>query len=389
MRFGSATYQHADLETASGFAFDSVAADLGDSPPKFATLFVTAHFEDEVAAGARRLAEKLGGIPIVGCTAEGIVGADREIERQPAVSLLAGSAPGAWTRAVHVAQAELEASEPDNAPFLDGIEADPKLMVLLADPFSFNVAALLALLSERFRGCPVVGGMASGADEPGQNVLVLGDETHREGAVLLMVGGDIDVETVVSQGCRPIGERFIITSAERNVVRELGGKQALAQLVDVLNAAPARDQNLAQNGLFIGRAVDEHRPSFGRGDFLVRNVVGVDRDSGAIAVGDLVRVGITVQFHVRDADTAHEDLDTMLRAMVRKHGTGALLFTCNGRGTRMWPEPNHDVRTIQSILGPMPLAGMFCAGECGPIGGRNFIHGHTASLAVFRPTAGS
>lgn len=389
MRFGSATYQHADLETAVGFAVESVTADLGDARPEWAAIFVTAHFEDEIAAAASRLGALLGGVPLIGCTAEGIVGADREIERQPAVSLLVGCTPGAWTRVSQVAQTELEASEPNDAPFLDSFPEVPKLMVLLADPFSFNVAALLALLSERFPGCPVVGGMASGADEPGQNVLILADETQREGALLMALGGDIDVETVVSQGCRPIGERFIITSAERNVVRELGGKRALAQLVDVLNAAPARDQNLAQNGLFIGRAVDEHRPSFGRGDFLVRNVVGVDKDSGAIAVGDLVRVGITVQFHVRDADTAHEDLDTMLRALPRNHGAGALLFTCNGRGTRMWPEPNHDVRTIQSILGPLPLAGMFCAGECGPIGGRNFIHGHTASLAVFRPTAGS
>jgi small ligand-binding sensory domain FIST len=194
------------------------------------------------------------------------------------------------------------------------------------------------------------------------------------------------VQTIVSQGCRPIGRPMIITRGQRNVIEQLGGKPALAALKEMIETLTPAEKELLSNGLLIGRAISEYRESFGRGDFLVRNLVGVDQSSGAIAVTDLVRVGLTVQFHVRDAQTADEDLTLMLET--QSYGSGAaaaLLFSCNGRGTRMFSQTCHDAQAATRAMPATPVAGFFAAGELGPVGGKNFIHGHTASFALLRP----
>jgi small ligand-binding sensory domain FIST len=226
--------------------------------------------------------------------------------------------------------------------------------------------------------------MASGAEAPGQAALILDDETFRDGAVGVALSGALDVSTVVSQGCRPIGKPFIITKAERNIIYELGGQKPFELLRKIFESSSEADRALMQQGVLLGRAISEHKDKFQRGDFLVRNLIGADEESGAIAVGDLVRVGVTVQFHVRDAASAGEDLRTLLANEAEPRPVGALLFSCNGRGTHMFPERDHDVRMTRQVLGGPPVAGFFCAGELGPIGGKNFIHGHTASLAIFR-----
>jgi small ligand-binding sensory domain FIST len=191
---------------------------------------------------------------------------------------------------------------------------------------------------------------------------------------------DVPVRAVVSQGCRPIGTPLTVTGAERNLVFELAGQPAMARLQELVEAATDAERDLMRNGLHLGVVVDEHKLDFSRGDFLVRNVLGADQQTGAVAIGDNVEVGTTLQFHVRDADAADDDLRALLNGV---HGDAAILFTCNGRGRNLFSVPNHDAGTVEELLGPVPLAGAFCAGEIGPVGGRNFLHGFTASVAVF------
>jgi small ligand-binding sensory domain FIST len=179
---------------------------------------------------------------------------------------------------------------------------------------------------------------------------------------------------------------MIITKARDNIILELGGRSPLAQLQQLWNELTPRDQHLFQQGLHLGLVINEYQGDFQRGDFLVRNVLGLDRDSGALATNDLVRVGQTIQFHVRDAETADEDLHALLQIDLSAHErppAAALAFTCNGRGRRLFTQPHHDARTIRTEAGPIPVAGFFAQGELGPVGGQNFIHGFTASVALF------
>jgi len=239
--------------------------------------------------------------------------------------------------------------------------------------------------------------MASASHEPGGNRLIFGDQVHAGGAVAVLIHGAIRVHSVVSQGCRPIGRPMIVTKADRHIIHALGGRPALDQLHELFASLSPDEQRVVQSGLHMGVVTNEYQDRFERGDFLVRNVIGADKDSGAIAVGDYVRVGQTVQFHVRDAATADEDLRELLagvqplgcatgagQAEARTPaGCGALLFTCNGRGTRMFEGPDHDAGALRQILGDMPVAGFFAAGEIGPVGGEHFLHSFTATIAVF------
>jgi small ligand-binding sensory domain FIST len=258
--------------------------------------------------------------------------------------------------------------------------------MVLGEPFSFPADFLLERLNDDRPGVPVVGGMASGGTQPGENRLLLGSRTYSEGAVAVHVSGNVRLRTVVSQGCRPIGKPFVVTKAERNIVYELGGKPALVQLREIFDALPTREQQLVQRALHVGRVVSEYQDHFEQGDFLVRNVIGIDAGTGAVALGDYLRPGQTVQFHVRDEEAADAELAQLLakeRTTQNPPPAGALLFTCNGRGTRMFSQRDHDAAAISLALGSVPLAGFFAQGEIGPIGRQNFMHGFTASIALF------
>jgi small ligand-binding sensory domain FIST len=215
---------------------------------------------------------------------------------------------------------------------------------------------------------------------------MLNDRLLDRGAAGVLIQGDLGMRCIVSQGCRPVGRHMVVTRAEENIITELSGKSPLAQLQSLWQELSDGDQRLFQRGLHIGRVINEYQGEFQRGDFLVRNVLGLERESGALGITDLMRVGQTVQFHVRDAETADEDLHALLQLDLSAHEhppKGALLFSCNGRGTRLFSEPNHDAGVIRAEAGPIPLAGFFAQGELGPIGGQNFIHGFTASVALF------
>jgi small ligand-binding sensory domain FIST len=231
--------------------------------------------------------------------------------------------------------------------------------------------------------------MASGSQRAGGNALLLNDRVLNNGAVGVALAGAFEVDIIVSQGCRPVGRPFTVTSARENVIYGLEDQPPLARIKDMVDGMASDDRMLLRNGLFIGRAVGPDPDTLGRGDFLIRGVMGLDQETGVMVVGDYIDEGEMVQFHLRDATTAEEDLEMMLAPQLFfDPPCGGFLFSCNGRGTRLYDYPNGDISTIQKIIGDVNLAGFFCAGEIGPIGGKNFLHGHTASLALFRPFAG-
>jgi small ligand-binding sensory domain FIST len=330
---------------------------------------------DDIASGLYHLLEPEA---FVGVTAGAVAATGREVEDEPALSIFAARFGGGHANAFTLDSVETSdgiaiVGWPDDLP-------DHGTLLLLADPFSFPVNDFLRLCNDQVPGLTVVGGLASASVARGGNRLACNAAVRSEGAVAVLLDDEVAVRTVVSQGCRPIGRPFTVTKADRNLMVELAGQSAITRLQEVAASVPDEERALLSRGLHVGVVVDEHKIDFERGDFLVRNLLGADEGRGALAVGEFVDVGQTVQFLVRDADAADEDLRAMLRHV---GGDGALLFTCNGRGTHLFGSRDHDASVIEEWLGPVPLAGAFCAGEIGPVGGRNFLHGFTASLVVF------
>jgi len=391
MLAGSGLSTRGDGVEAAREATDAALGGLGGAAATLAVLFVsTAHVEvaPDVLAAVNEIARPAG---LVGCVAESVLSGVREVERSPGVAVWLAALPE-LAPTFH-----LEFHRTDSGGVLggwtfrrEGTEAGVHL--LIADPYTFPADSLLDGLNDLETRPAIVGGMASGASAPGETVLFRDRDVLRSGAVGVELPATTGVRTLVSQGCRPFGSPFVVTGARENYVLELGGRAPLDRLQEALESLAAPDRELAAGGLHVGRVIDEYKTEHGQGDFVVRGVLGVDPSNGAIAVGDRVEVGETVRFHVRDAATADEELRSLLQETVEKlpgNPAGALLFTCTGRGTRLFSEPDHDAGVVSSYLGGAPLAGGFCAGEFGPVAGRNFLHGFTASLAVFadRPAA--
>jgi len=377
MPYAAALSLARETQRASDEVSNQALQELGGTPD-LAFVFFSPHHGEETEAIAATLQERLSARCLLGCTGEAIVGNDQEIEKGPALSLWLGR----WQEPVELEPFHLALEEtPDGFSLLgwpDALtNADPAqaAVLLLGDPFSFP--------ADGFR---VMGGMASGGRGPGENQLLLGGRRFTEGAVGVLLQGPIRLRSIVSQGCRPIGQHLVITKAHGNIIEALGGQSPFDRLQQLWQELSPRDQQLFQRGLHIGRVINEYQEAFQRGDFLVRNVLGLDQESGALAITEPVRVGQTVQFHVRDADSADEDLHALLQMDLQGHPqrpSGALLFTCNGRGTRLFSQPHHDTRALRQEVGPIPTAGFFAQGELGPVGGQNFVHGFTASVVLF------
>jgi small ligand-binding sensory domain FIST len=358
-------------------------ASLGAASPSFAVVFASPHFLASAEALVATVAEETGPIPLIGCVAESVIGGIREVESDPAVTLwLAADLGPVETFAMDFVQTS-------GGGAYGGYRFPPEasgVHLMICDPFTFPVEDLLVHLNEHVPGAVVMGGVASGGLQQRQTRLFLDGRVLSHGAVGAYLPGT-EIHPLVSQGCRPIGNPYTITQAEGNVIYQLGGLPPLTRLQKLARALPDRDRELLTQGLHVGKVINEYRAEWHQGDFLIRGVIGVDPDSGAVVVGDDVEVGETVQFHVRDAESADEDLRRALereRAALGDHGAaGALLFTCNGRGSRLFAGPDHDARLLAKTLGEIPVAGFFCAGELGPVGGQNFLHGFTASIALF------
>lgn len=387
MNYAASLSLDADLETAIRSVCRDVRRQLEGCPPSLCFLFASHLHVDGLDTLPEIVRKELNASALLGCTGETVVGGAEEIEEGPALSLWAAVLPEASLTPFHLEFGET----PDGLiavgfPEVSSDDASQaRALFALGEPYTSAPDSLIDRTAEDLPGVPLLGGMASGGG-PGANRVFLNDDCLSHGTVAVLLRGGPTVRSVVSQGCRSIGPTFVVTKSERNIVFELGGKPAIERLREFLPGLPLRDQQLVQRGLHLGLAMSEYKQSFGRGDFLIANVIGADQQLGAIAVGNLVRTGQTVQFHVRDADTAHEDLVHLLdqhRSSQVSATQAALLFSCNGRGTRLFDEPHHDASTIQKLLGPIPLAGFFAQGELGPVGGRNYIHGFTASVACF------
>lgn len=388
MRFASALSTRPDTRGALQEALESVTSALGGRAD-LAFLFLTPHHADAAEMLAAQVRERLGGASLLGCSGAGVLAAGREVEDGPALALMAGTVPGGRATVFHVPGGETEEVAGGWAGRLGIDPAESPSFVLLPDPYTLDAMALLAELDEAFPGCPKVGGMASGGGEPGSHQLFADGNLHREGAVGVALTGSVGISPLVSQGCRPVGPRLVITKGERNVIRELAGKPALGVIREVLGGLEPRDRSLAASGLLIGRVVQEAKPEFHRGDFLIRGLVGADEASGAVAVGDLIRRGQTVQLQVRDGATADEDLKALLAQRgadtAAKPPAAALVFACNGRGSGMYGDADHDSRVLREAVPGLPLSGFFCNGEVGPVGDRTFLHGFTASVGFLVP----
>jgi small ligand-binding sensory domain FIST len=388
------------------------AQDLGKGTTDLAVLFLSGQHRGNAEDIARTIRRELQVDCLVGVSAEGVLGGRTEIERSAGLSLLAARLPG--VSLVPFATDEIlpydDHTGEGMAKLARGFGADEALRAsfVFADPFSVPISGLVsAMCRARAHGKigSIIGGLASAAESANGNTLILDDAVYRAGLVGVSLRGPVRIDTVVSQGCRGIGGPLVVTKARKNVILTLGGRPALAVVRELIESLSAEDQELLKKGLFIGRVIDEYKDRFGRGDFLIRNVVNVEENVQALVVADLVRVGQTIQFHLRDARTADEDLALLLDAQqLREPPSGGLLITCNGRGTRLFDRPHHDAAAIAKAFSPqrsgedvskagspidvsaptLPLAGFFGAGEIGPIGEQSFLHGHTACLALFR-----
>lgn len=356
--------------------------------PDLVLLFLSSHYGpdfDRVLAEAR---DRINTRNLIGCTAHGIIGPDREVEDAPAMAIWAASLPGVKLLPFVIDQNDVQSLEgPEAWREHLGIGEDAKpCFLILPDPFSVDIEHVLEQIDGAYPGSTTVGGLASAASSPGENRLFLNDQVLRQGLVGISLSGPITIDTVVSQGCRPVGEPFVVTRADQNIIYELRGQPALDIVRHVFASAPAADQALMQNGLHLGRVVDERLEKFGPGDFLIRNLMGVVEDEG-LAVGALIRPGQTIQFHVRDSKSADQEMKQLLAAKLAAMSQpplGGLMFTCNGRGERMFGTANHDIATVNAIAPDCQIAGFFAAGEIGPVGNRTFIHGFTSSVVLFR-----
>ncbi len=357
--------------------------------PDLALFFASPEYSEIdslVAQAYRRTAASV----LIGCTG-GVIGPDREIEDENAVSLLNLDLPGVELHPRHVENDDLLTlrAPADWHSWLGLLPERVNAWIVLADPFTCDPDALIQALSAAYPDKTIAGGLASGSPSARGTALFLNGEVHHSGAILLAVGGAYSVQSIVAQGAAPIGQPWAITGVDRNILRTIGNRPALEVLRETLNGLDGATRERAARNLLVGLAMDEYRDTFQQGDFLIRNLVGVDPESGALAIGALPEVGQTIQFQVRDAEAADQDLKRQLASARERLDTtavaGALLCTCNGRGVGLFGSSDHDARAVSAALGPVPLAGFFCNGEIGPVGARTYLHGFTASLALFVP----
>ncbi|MFN8167507.1 MAG: FIST N-terminal domain-containing protein [Candidatus Nanopelagicales bacterium] len=374
-----------DLRTAAEHAVASALAPLSGTRPDLAFVFVSGGTPEESADALLHATDLVGARNSVGCTAHGVIAAGRGVEGECSVSVWVASLPSVSVRAFH-----LEVLRTGDSIAVLGMpdrHGNDVVAVLLADPWSFPVDGFVGHSHDALAGLPIVGGMASGPSQPGQTRLVVDGRVHDRGAVGVVLGGALSVHALVSQGCRPIGRPMTVTRAEGETILELAGLPALTRAKDAVAELPDDEQPLAVRGLQLGLAVDEYADEHRAGDFLVREITAADHVSGSISVGEVVEVGTTVQYLLRDAETADEDLAEVLLGFRSRLGleslAGALLFSCGSRGRAMFPTPDHDVAAVRHVLGIENVAGFFASGEIGPLGGRNRVHGSTATVLAF------
>lgn len=378
-----------DWRKAAEAAARAARTRLGPGPCDLALVFASETWTDfDPAELSSILAKRLAPLRTLGCNASGVIAGRKEVEMQPGISILAMRLPGVRVQPFSFTQAELAKFENGSAlvASLDLYPNEKPKFLLLGDPMSADAERAAALFNEGYPGAPLVGGMASGPLLHKPAWMLLGSQVLRQGFAGVALVGPVEVQTVVAQGCRPIGDPLIVTKAEGNVLHELGGRNPLEVLRETLSKCSPEDQRLARSSLFAGLVMNESRSDFRRGDFLIRNLLGYDQKSGSLVLGANLRRGQTLQFQLRDANTSDLDFSMLLGSLPESNSEprGALLFSCCGRGKGLYGESDHDATLVQSLRGPVPMAGFFANGEFGPVGGRNFVHGYTSSLVLIK-----
>ncbi len=362
---------------------------LGQHRPNLGLVFMSPRF----FPNAKQVLEILrvhAQVPLLaGCSSQGLIVGEQEVEQNAGLTLGLYCLPGAQLEVFHFSQEQVEeANGPGYWRLETSVEPDKTNgWLVFVDPFHLDSETWLRTWNEAYAPLPVVGGLASGETAEQRTQVYLNGEVFEEGGVAISFGGDVRLATVTSQGCTPIGETWTLTKVDANIIHEIGNRPAYQVLAETFNSLPAEEQKAARGNLFIGLVVNEYLDEFHRGDFLIRNLLGADPNSGSIAVGALPRAGQTIQFQRQSASAATEDMKELLTQTRNKIGNttiyGGCLCCCNGRGKHMFGAPNHDAQMVQQRLGPLGLAGFFCNGEIGPVGEKNFLHGYTASLALF------
>jgi small ligand-binding sensory domain FIST len=355
--------------------------DVGGTRPDLVAVFATeAHLGmlEDIVAAVRHLLEPRA---LIGACTQSVLTGAREVEDHSALVIQAMWLGGARIRPIRIDA--VPGPEGTHLRGLGALDGATGTLVLLSDPFSFPAQVALGDLAVTAPGLSVVGGAASAARRPGGNRLLLDAAIVDHGAVALHIDDTVALAAAVSQGARPVGQPFTVTAAERSRVHELGGRPAYERLREVLDSLDDTDRLLASSGLQIGRVLDEQREEFRQGDFLVRTVLGADKQVGALAVDDEFPVGSTVQFHIRDAATALEDVTATLGGM---RAAGALCFADVGRGSSFFGAPDADATAISDALGPGAVAGAFCAGTFGPVRGRSVTHDGALAVLLVDPT---
>ena len=384
IRIGSGLSTEADARFGAAEAAAAARDALGGRECDLAVVFASGAHLAAPEATLEGIHEALAPAELVGCGAAGVIGEMREVEQGTAVSVWAAALDGGEAMPFH---AEVEALG-EGEGVLSGL---PDLTgaagaLLLADPFTFATDAVLRELSTAAPMLPLLGGLASARSPDAETPLMFGEDVVTSGAVGVRFDG-VEILPCVSQGATPIGPELTITASEGSIIAELAGRPALDKLRETIEALTVDDLRLIQGGLLMGIVIDPNKPEYVQGDFLVRGLVGADPDTGQVAVGTDVRPGQVVRLHARDAASADRDLREALGARMLALGgrapAGALLISCNGRGAGMFGHAHHDAAALDHELGGAPAAGFFAAGEIGPVGGEYFLHGFTATIAVF------
>lgn len=385
-------------------AADHIRAQLGGQPADLGLLFVSPKFRQELVDLWPLLRRELPIRNLIGCTGGGVIGAGKEVEDRSALSLTCAQLPNVSLRPFAVRQEELPESDGSPRPWRSLVKAeleDKPNFIILSDPFSLDADALVSGLDFAFPEAIKIGGLASGGHGPRENLLILNEKVFYRGAVGLSISGDIAIETIVAQGCRPIGEPVTVTACKDNVLLAVNNEAPIRYLSNLYDSLTPEDQELLRTSLFLGVVMDPFKTAPHQGDYLIRTIVGLDQEEGHLAIGAALRPGQTVQFHLRDAATSRDDLQLLLsksnasriKEIVTKAPgeAGAILFSCLGRGKRLYGKADHDTQLLKSVVGNIPVGGFFCNGEIGPVGGKTYLHGYTSSIAVFsapevRPT---
>jgi len=383
VRIGTGISLHSDSRVGAVEAAMAARAGLEGEDADLAVVFASGSHLAAPEVALEGVYEALDPGELIGCGAGGVLGDGREIEDGTAVAVWAAALGEGVATSFHAEVEPLdEGLAVSGLPDLSGAAG----AILLPDPFSFPTDVLLRDLAERAPGVPILGGLASARTREGASALFRGDAVAQQGAVGVRLD-DVELLPCVSQGAAPLGPEMTITAAEGNVIHELAGKPALVRLRDVVESLGERERGLVGGGLLLGLVVEADKPEYVQGDFLVRGLAGVDPEAGTVSVGAAVRPGQVVRLHARDAASAdrdlHDALDLRLRALGGRPPAGALVFSCNGRGRGMFGISDHDAEALERDLGGAPAAGFFAAGEIGPVGGESFLHGFTATVAIF------